>query len=100
MVKVAKSRIDTQTIVRGISAVGQAFSAAAGAAKVFGDESSTGAEKANAAFSTVQGTISAIGTAVGGPFGMAVSTAINGVLSFIKEVTPLGSILENIFSST
>jgi len=96
----AEQRQKTQKIVQSISAIGQVFSAVAGAAKVFGDESSTGAEKANAAFSTVQGTISAIGTYIGGPFGTVVASAVNSVLSLIKEVTPLGKVMEDYFSST
>lgn len=98
--EMAEQRQKTQKIVQSISAIGQVLSAVAGAAKVFGDESVTGAEKANAAFSTVQGTISAIGTYIGGPFGTVVASTVNSILSLIKEVTPLGKVMEDYFSST
>jgi len=66
-----------------MSAAGQVLSSWAGAAKVLMDETATGAEKANAAFSGIQGTISSIGT-IAGPVGMAVATLANGALSLIK----------------
>jgi phage-related protein len=70
-----------------MSAAGQLFTAAAGALPTLMDETATGAEKANAAFSGIQGAVSAVGTMFG-PIGMGVATLVNGALSLIKSIFP------------
>ena len=96
--KNAQHVIDLQTSIKSLSAVGQIFSTWAGAAKVFNNELSTAEEKANAFTSGLQGSISAAGTMFG-PIGMGIATLTNGVISFLKEVTPLGDALEEHFKS-
>ena len=96
---VGKHVINVQNVVKAMSAGGQILSSLAGAAKVLGDQMSTAQQKADATFSTIQGSVSAIGTMFG-PIGMGISGLVNGVISLVKEVTPLGKILENTFKTT
>lgn len=95
--------IKIQKAVMLASALGQALSAAAGTAKVFWDENSTGAEKANAAFSGLQGVISSVGTALTpilGPKAMIITTVLEGVLSFVREMPGVKNLVESFFTSS
>ena len=95
----AQTKIQIQDIVKGFSSAGQILSSWAGAARVFNDELATSEQKANALVSSIQGTISGVGTMFG-PIGMGVATLVNGAISFVKEITPLGDILENLFKTS
>lgn len=95
----ARHLINIQNLVKGISAAGQILSSVAGNIKIFMDQTATSADKANAAFSTTQSIISSVGTAFG-PVGMGIATLTNGVISLLRNVTPLGDWVENFFASS
>ena len=88
--------VKVRNVVKGMAAAGQAFTALAGALPTLMDDTATGAQKANAAFSGLQGTIMAVGTMFG-PIGMGVSTLINGALSLVKSI--FGDQIERWFMS-
>ena len=87
---------NTQTLIRGLSAAGQALTSVAGSLPILLDESATSAERMNAAFSGTQGIISSVGTMFG-PIGMGISTLTNGALSLIKTI--FGDQIERWFMS-
>ena len=93
-----RKTLNLQTLVRGFSAAGMALSSWAGAAKTFGDQMATAQQKVNAITSSIQGTISGVGTLFG-PIGMGVSTLINGAISLIEQVPQFGDWLEDHFKS-
>ena len=99
LINLGKRGIDTQNIIKGMSSAGQILSSWAGAAKTFGDEMATAQQKANATISSIESTISAVGTLFG-PIGMGISALVNGIISFVKETTSLGKALENVFKTT
>ena len=93
---IGKISIDTQKMVKGVFAVGQAFTALTGAAETFGRDGATAAQKANAAFSGITGTISAALNMIPG-IGPAIGMAFQGVAGLIKGF--LGESFEQLFMS-
>ena len=89
----------TQNLVKGLSIAGQSLTALTGVMKTFKDETASTTDKFNAGFTGVTSTITAVGTAFG-PVGMGVATLANGVLTFLKDATPLGEKLIDYFSTT
>ena len=99
LVEQGKKTLNLQNMVKGLTSAGQILSSWAGSAKVFGDQLATAEQKANALTSGIQGTISGIGSFFG-PVGMGISTLANGIISLVKETTPLGDMLEDVFKTT
>lgn len=86
----------TQLAVRGMSAAGQVLTSISGSLSTLMSDTATGAQKANAAFSGLQGTVMSVGTMFG-PIGMGISALINGALSLLKNVIPG---IDELFMST
>lgn len=88
-----------QKAVRTVSAITQEITVLGNLISTMWDDNATGAEKANAAVSTLQGTFSAIGSYFG-PIGLGIAGLANGVISLVKSLPVVNDFLEDLFSST
>jgi TP901 family phage tail tape measure protein len=99
-IKLKNQEQNNQQLVENAMLLIQGATALIGGLGVLADEESTGAEKANASWSMLSTTASAVGTLIGGPVVGMITSGVLGIAKAGLEATGVWEDIEDLFKST